>query len=119
MAFASARRGAYSHANLVLKNSFLSDPVILPFLRRTLRQEDLPHLSDELTALGDDAVTRLFALAQEAERHKPVLVKYDGFGHVIDRIETSRAWDELSKRAVELGVISTAYDRKYGALRYS
>lgn len=54
----------------------------------------------------------------ECELNLPRLEQYDAWGKRVDRLITCSAWKELKTVAAEEGLISIAYERKFGEWRY-
>ncbi len=95
-------------------NQYEDDPILLEYLRKTLPQEILDAIKEDLHRLGEDAANRLLYLADEAERDEPQLIKYDAWGNRVDYVQTSWAWKKLKDIAAEEGLVAIGYERKFG-----
>jgi putative acyl-CoA dehydrogenase len=100
----------------VLGNQFDEDRVLRAYLRRKLPGEMLGEIEGDLHRLGERAVTDILALGNAAEASPPRHVPYDAWGRRVDRIEVCDAWKQLERIAAEEGIVTTAYERRHGAL---
>lgn len=98
----------------VLKNQYLSDKVLLSYLRHYLPTDVLKTIEPDLIRLGERVTTDILAMAEEAEANPPVHIPYDPWGKRIDGVKVSRGWQELDKVSAEEGLVSIGYERKQG-----
>ncbi len=97
-----------------LGNQYEKDPLLKSYLQKHLPKEVLEKVEDELIRLGEDAVGRLLAIADEAENDEPELIKFDAWGNRIDYVRTSWAWKKLKDIAAEEGLVAIGYEREFG-----
>lgn len=72
----------------------------------------LNRLGERCSSKGD--ITKL---GNQAEAQPPKLVQYGPFGHRVDRIEVSAAWDRLKDISAEEAIVASGYQReRYGDL---
>ncbi|HLN29397.1 MAG TPA: acyl-CoA dehydrogenase family protein [Gemmataceae bacterium] len=98
-----------------LANQYDDDRVLQSFLRRKLPSDVFTEIEPGLRRLGERAVTDILALGDAAEAAPPRHVPYDPWGRRIDRIDVSRAWQELERISAEEGIVASAYERRHGA----
>jgi acyl-CoA dehydrogenase len=99
-----------------LSNRWQTDKALRQAVTRLLPEEGAADEAARLLAgIGERARAELAPLADEAERVPPAHVPYDAWGHRVDRIEVSPAWRELVRLAQEMGAVSLAYERPFGA----
>jgi putative acyl-CoA dehydrogenase len=98
-----------------LGNQYDDDALLRAFLRWRLPPKMLAEIEPDLQRLGHRAVTDILALGEAANVSQPRHVPYDGWGHRVDRIETSDAWHELDHISATEGIVATAYERTHGA----
>ncbi|MGH7717479.1 MAG: acyl-CoA dehydrogenase family protein [Gemmatimonadaceae bacterium] len=99
-----------------LRNQYLEDRALCSLLRRLLPPAVLAQIEDDLTRLGERAVTDILAAGRQAEDQPPRHVPYDAWGQRVDRIETAHAWRALDRIAAEEGLVALGYERSHGAL---
>ncbi|HSM12837.1 MAG TPA: acyl-CoA dehydrogenase family protein [Thermoanaerobaculia bacterium] len=97
-----------------LGNTWAGDRALRECVRRLLPSEVLAEVEPDLERLGERAAGEMLALAVEAERDPPRLVRLDAWGRRVDRIETCPAWRRLHEIAAEEGVVAIAYERAHG-----
>lgn len=100
--------------------AFLQDPPQEPdpfqadrLLRSYLRRHT-PRSVDDVARFGARVASEVRPLADGCEAHPPRLVRYDPWGHRVDRIDTHRAWQRLGSIAAEEGLIALAYEHGAG-----
>ncbi|MEK6773925.1 MAG: acyl-CoA dehydrogenase family protein [Bdellovibrionota bacterium] len=96
-----------------LKNQFTDDQLLQEYLSLRLppkvAEEVFPHLRE----VGEKVSTELMEWAKEAEANPPKLIQYDAWGKRIDKIEVTRAWQDLNAFSAIHGIVASAYERKY------
>ena len=98
----------------VLTNAYLQDAPLRRHLQQILPDDVRSSIEPGLESLGRRAVSDIAECGLDAERNQPKLVPYDPWGRRIDRIDTTRGWQELEKIAAEEGIVATAYERREG-----
>ena len=98
----------------VLTNAYLQDAALRRHLDQILPADVRSSIEPGLESLGHRAVSDIAECGLDAERNQPKLVPYDPWGRRIDRIDTTRGWQELEKIAAEEGIVATAYERREG-----
>ena len=98
-----------------LGNQFLDDRVLRGYLARAVPPELSARFEHELSAMGELAAGKLFAMQREDRLREPVLTQWDPWGNRVDRIEVTPLWKEAARVAAERGVVATAYDGSLGA----
>jgi alkylation response protein AidB-like acyl-CoA dehydrogenase len=93
-----------------LPNTYEADVVLRDHLERVCDPGTLDWASPRLKELGDLAPGPLAAWAEQAERHPPVHVPYDGWTNRIDEIRFHPAWHEIGRVAREWGLAGMAYE---------
>ncbi|HEY8340568.1 MAG TPA: acyl-CoA dehydrogenase family protein [Egibacteraceae bacterium] len=97
-----------------LTDTYAGDVVLREHLERLLPAEVRAAVEPALAEMGVAAAGELRVLAAEAEATPPRHVPYDPWGRRIDRIVTSRAWDELQARAAEAGLVAIPHEDEHG-----
>jgi alkylation response protein AidB-like acyl-CoA dehydrogenase len=97
-----------------LGNTFDDDRMLRSFLARKLPGDARAPIENELREAGAISGGPLHRRALEEGRDEPKLVPWDAWGHRIDRIDVSPLWKEAQRIAAERGVVSSAYEKKYG-----
>lgn len=99
-----------------LQNQFDSDKGLQRVLNHFVPKDVLVQASQqELTSLGEKVVSdEVFEWVAEAERNLPYIVHQDTFGNYVNKLVTSYGWKKLKEFSAEQGIISTAFERKYG-----
>lgn len=97
-----------------LAHPFLGSPVLPSIIERLFPQSSKDEVTRELTTFGNDINTHIRALNTQIS--PPSLTQYNHFGRRIDTLHTSEGWRALKRVAAKEGVVSTAYERKYGEL---
>lgn len=95
-----------------LGNTWEHDPFLQSCLRRLLPAETYAEISPGLARLGERAAGEMLRHAADAERHPPVHIPYDPWGHRVDDIRVADGWKQLHRIAAEEGIVATAYERK-------
>ena len=92
------------------------DRVLRSFLDRVLPPEARRIVLPALEDLGELARGRLYARSLEDRPNEPRLVSFDPWGRRIDRVETTRLWEEAREVACDFGLVGLPYERKVGEL---
>jgi alkylation response protein AidB-like acyl-CoA dehydrogenase len=98
----------------VLKNQYLSDKVLLSYLKHYLPPDILKSIEADLIRLGDRVTTDILEMAEDAEAHPPVHNPYGPWGKRIDEVKVSRGWQQLDKVSAEEGLVSIGHERMQG-----
>jgi alkylation response protein AidB-like acyl-CoA dehydrogenase len=96
-----------------LPHPYRSDELLQAYLRRLFGDEHAA-VDAEMARLGDRVLGDIGAHGDDANAHEPRLVRFDGWGHRVDRIETSAGWRALKGIAAEEGLVSLGYERPHG-----
>jgi len=99
-----------------LGNQFDDDRVLRWYLERALPAEVREEVEPDLRNLGGRVVGDLLPLAADAHQNPPRLVQFDPWGRRIDEIETAHGWRALDRISAEEGLVSIAYERRFGPL---
>ncbi|MGB9376941.1 MAG: acyl-CoA dehydrogenase family protein, partial [Mycobacteriales bacterium] len=98
---------------------YVADFVLQAHLDRVLGEAGHKEAAPILEALAADVQGPLRAAHDDAERHPPRLVQYDGWGRRVDRIEVSAGWEAQRRAAARHGVVALPYEeaarRTWGA----
>lgn len=97
-----------------LGNRYTGDQLLKGYLAWKLEPELLASIEPELVELGELAAGSLFELQRADRCNEPVLTQWDPWGARIDRIETTRVWQEAERLAVRLGLTAIPYEGKEG-----
>ncbi len=98
-------------------NFFSSDPDLSFLLRRHLSVEDYERAEIILFKMGAIASQKMDHLAEEANRHSPVLIQFDKKGQRIDEVVFHPAYHELECIAYQDFAIAACSHRE-GALEW-
>jgi alkylation response protein AidB-like acyl-CoA dehydrogenase len=97
-----------------LGNQFRDDPLLGPWLRRTVPPAVLAALNPELDALGGLAGGELYRLQLADRAQEPVLTQWDAWGRRVDEVVVSPLWREAERLSATHGLVATGYDRSLG-----
>ncbi|HUI27624.1 MAG TPA: acyl-CoA dehydrogenase family protein [Candidatus Kryptonia bacterium] len=103
---------AFIQAAPQLGNQYDDDRVLRDFLTRTLPSDVHRAIEPSLREMGALAGGELFALSERYRDAEPELIQWDPWGNRIDEIRVTPAWEIYARRAVEHGLIATAYERR-------
>src|SRR5688572_23277938 len=92
-----------------LANPYRTDPVLAGWLDRLLGVNGHAAAAGRLDALAADVRGPLRAAHHDAEAHPPRLVRYDGWGQRVDRVETAPGWETLRRAAASHAVVALPY----------
>lgn len=81
--------------------------------------EVLPEIDADLSRFGHRVATDIYDLHLRCEREPPSVEQTNAWGQRTDRLITSTAWSSMHHISAEEGLIALAYERKYGAHRWS
>jgi len=98
-----------------LGNQYEEDRVLRSYLKRTLPEEMLQGIEEEVRRMGALAAGPLYRMQQADRRHEPVLTQWDAWGERIDHVEVTRLWQEAERLAAEYGLVALAYEQQHGA----
>ena len=96
-----------------LGNQLDDDRVLREFLARTLPGDLGPALEPSLREMGALAAGEMFALSERYRSAEPELIQWDPWGNRVDEIRLTPAWEVYAQRAVEHGLVATAYERRH------
>jgi acyl-CoA dehydrogenase len=99
-----------------LGNQYDDDGVLRSYLGRTLPPGVLAEIEPSLREMGRLSGEVLYPMQLADLDHEPRLVRWDAWGHRVDRLEHTPLWLEAERIAAEHGVVATAYERAHGAL---
>ena len=77
----------------------------------------LADIEPDVIRFGNRVGSEMYYLHNQCEMEKPYLEKYNGWGKKVDRLVTGPAWRKMHDIAAEEGLVSIAYERKYGEWR--
>jgi alkylation response protein AidB-like acyl-CoA dehydrogenase len=97
-----------------LGNQFRDDPLLGPWLRRTIPAEHSREIAAELDELGRIAGGDLYALQIADRENEPVLRQWDAWGNRLDTVDVSPLWREAERLTVKHGLVATAYEPAFG-----
>ncbi len=100
----------------VLNNQYQADVALQSLLKRLLTSSDFSFVEEDLMPFGDRVVGDIWDACVLARQNEPHLQQFDAWGHRIDEIHTSKAWQVLGQVAAEEGMIALGYERRLGAL---
>ena len=107
---------AFFQSEPELGNQYDADRVLRSYLARHLPPEVHAQVEPELRDLGALTGGPLYRRALEERLDEPVLRQWDAWGKRVDRIELTPLWRDMHRLAAERGMVSTAYERRHGAL---
>ncbi|HVN84458.1 MAG TPA: acyl-CoA dehydrogenase family protein [Candidatus Binatia bacterium] len=96
-----------------LGNQYDDDRVLRDFLSRTVPPDVQRDIGPSLREMGAQAGGDLFALSQRYRDAEPELIQWDPWGNRIDEVRVTPAWEVYARRAVDHGLLATAYERKH------
>ncbi|WP_431896091.1 acyl-CoA dehydrogenase family protein [Micromonospora haikouensis] len=88
---------------------YTGDRLLRSWLRRLLGPAGHDAAQPRLVDLAADVAGPLRAAHADAEAHPPVLVRYDGWGARVDRIDTSAGWRAQRAAAARHAVVALPY----------
>jgi alkylation response protein AidB-like acyl-CoA dehydrogenase len=97
-----------------LGDTFASDPMLAPYLARTLPADALAPITGELGELGALAGGELYRLQQADRLNEPVHTPWDPWGRRIDHIELTPLWKRAAVLAAERGLVAAGYEPRFG-----
>jgi alkylation response protein AidB-like acyl-CoA dehydrogenase len=107
-------RALFTQAPPQLGNQFRDDPLLGPWLRRTIPAEHAREIAAELDELGRIAGGELYALQSADRENEPVLRQWDAWGNRLDVVDVSPLWREAERLTVKHGLVATAYEPAFG-----
>lgn len=98
-----------------LHNPFTSDRLLHRVLTRHLGPSLLSTLSDEFTALAEEAISpKVLGYFDDTNRNLPSVVHWDGWGRRKDELVTAEGWKQLKGFWARSGLMEDIHSRKYG-----
>ena len=92
-----------------LADPYESDPVLTGWLDRLLAPDGHAAAKDRLATLAADVLGPLRDAHHDAENNPPRLVRYDGWGRRVDRVETSPGWETQRVAAARHAIVALPY----------
>jgi alkylation response protein AidB-like acyl-CoA dehydrogenase len=92
-----------------LADPYEADPVLTGWLDRMLAPDGHAAAKDRLAALAADVVGPLRVAHRDVESNPPRLVRYDGWGRRIDRVQTAPGWETQRAAAARHAVVALPY----------
>lgn len=100
----------------ILGNQCDDDDILQSVLQVYLSEQCRTAVMPELRSMGTRVVGReMLDACQDAETHTPIVEDYDSFGNRVSRLRTAAGWKHMKRVAHEEGLVSIAFERKYGA----
>ncbi|KAI0365734.1 hypothetical protein BV20DRAFT_953774 [Pilatotrama ljubarskyi] len=93
-------------------NPYSTDPVLPALLKRILPSDVFQDVNEDLERFGGEVLTTVRDLSKRAT--PPQLIQYDSWGRRVDDLRTSEGWRGLKDVFHREGIVSIAYERKYG-----
>lgn len=112
--FSTAKLGPFTQEEPELRNQYLEDPLLKSYVRRHVPQKILADIEPDIIRFGERVGSEMYHLHNQCEAEKPYLEKYTGWGKKVDKLVTGPAWRKMHDIAAEEGLVSIAYERKYG-----
>jgi len=98
-----------------LHNQFTHDHLIQRILRRQLGPHLYSDLEPTFSKLGAEAISHeKHRWTDDANRHLPEVIHWDGWGRRIDRLVTAEGWSKLKGFWAQTGMLEDIYSRRYG-----
>jgi len=98
----------------VLPDPWESDPMLRGFVAREAPPDLRSAAEADLRRFATRAARELPALAADAERHEPRLVRFDPWGRRVDRIDVADGWRALHRVSAEEGLVALGHDAALG-----
>ncbi|MFF5175666.1 acyl-CoA dehydrogenase family protein [Micromonospora sp. NPDC000089] len=92
-----------------LDDPYTADPLLRSWLDRQLGPDGHAAAKGRLADLAADVTGPLRAAHADAEAHPPTLLRYDGWGARVDRIDTSAGWRAQRAAAARHAVVALPY----------
>lgn len=112
--FSHAKLGHFTQVPPHQENLFTNNAFLTSYLTRVMPKEVLTAIWSDLTRFGQRAVTDIYHPGRECEISQPYVRTFDAWGNRKDELVTCEAWKQLKSVSAEEGLISTAYEGKYG-----
>lgn len=93
-----------------LPDVYAADFVLRAHLDRVLGEAGHKEAAPLLEALAADIDGSLRLAHDDAERHPPRLIQYDGWGRRVDRIEVAPGWEMQRRAAARHGLVALPYE---------
>ncbi|GAA6060682.1 hypothetical protein JCM10212_005064 [Sporobolomyces blumeae] len=108
----------FQQTPLQLPLAYTDDHALRSLLERVLPSNVFQATEDDLKRFEKRLAGPIRDLASQADVSphsvEPILTQYDQWGRRVDKLETSHAWEELKKVAIEEGIVATAVERLDG-----
>ncbi|TBU62249.1 acyl-CoA dehydrogenase/oxidase [Dichomitus squalens] len=93
-------------------NPYATDPALPSLLKRILPRDVFRHVDEDLERFGGEVLTTLRETSKLST--PPQLIQYDNWGRRVDELRTSEGWRRMKDIFHREGLVSIAYERKYG-----
>ena len=97
-----------------LGNQFANDTTLKRFLDRTIPAQFRADFDAQLMHAGELAGGELYEMQLADRENEPTLTQWNAWGERIDHIELTPLWKRAATLSAELGLVATAYEKKYG-----
>jgi len=97
-----------------LGNQYRDDALLVSWLHRVLPLARLREFQAEVDELGAVAGGSLYQLQLADRLSEPRLTQWDAWGERVDSVELTPLWQEAQRRALEYGLVATAYEPHRG-----
>lgn len=104
----------FTQCEPVMENQYFGDSTLRQYLKRVMPTEILREIEPDLERFGHRVANDIHQLGLECERNPPYVIHFDAWGNRIDQLVTSESWKKMKTISAEEGLISIAYERRYG-----
>lgn len=79
--------------------------------------QDWKEIQSDLRKFGARVADDIYELHLQCENNPPRHQPFDSWGHRVDKLITCEAWKKMKSVSAEEGLVSIAYERKFGEYR--